>query len=181
MWTSNCLFTHILQNIIFCVQHKKEINTGLVQHMNKVELMPKSWILVSSDHNTFTQLSSESLINFRRAGSCAFLSRGTFRKLQDFSPSWRSVLPIVLYIYIYTYIHTHIHTHIHTYIHTYTVGGKQLIDMYMCVFVCVCVCACVRYIPSIFELHQTKFIFKILSLNFTVYNIDLADTQWWLY
>ncbi len=29
--------------------------------------MPKSWILVSSDHNTFTQFSSESLANFRRA------------------------------------------------------------------------------------------------------------------
>ncbi len=145
MWTSKCLFTHILQNIIFCVQHKKEINTGLVQHMNKVELMPKSWILVSSDHNTFTQLSSESLINFRRAGSCAFLSRGTFRKLQDFSPSWRSVLPIVLYIYIYIYIHTYIHTHTHTHIHTYThthSGGKT-INWY--VYVCVCVCVCALY------------------------------------
>ncbi len=31
-----------------------------------VELMPKSWILVSSDHNTFTQF-SELLANFRRA------------------------------------------------------------------------------------------------------------------
>ncbi len=30
--TSNSLVTHILQNILFCVQHKKEINTGLVQH-----------------------------------------------------------------------------------------------------------------------------------------------------
>ncbi len=41
-----------------------------------VELMPKSWILVSSDHKTFTQFSSESLLNFRRACTCAFLSRG---------------------------------------------------------------------------------------------------------
>ncbi len=42
----------------------------------RVELMLKSWILVSSDHNTFTQFSSESLANFRRACICAFLSRG---------------------------------------------------------------------------------------------------------
>ncbi len=52
-----------------------------------------SWIsiLVSSDHNTFTQFSSESLANFRRAFTCAFLSRATLRALQDFSPSLRSV------------------------------------------------------------------------------------------
>ncbi len=31
-WTSNCLDTQIYQNILFCVQHKKEINTGLGQH-----------------------------------------------------------------------------------------------------------------------------------------------------
>ncbi len=37
----------------------------------RVELMPKSLILVSSDHNTFTQFSSESLANRR-----AFLNRG---------------------------------------------------------------------------------------------------------
>uniref|UniRef100_A0A4W5QMA6 non-specific protein-tyrosine kinase n=1 Tax=Hucho hucho TaxID=62062 RepID=A0A4W5QMA6_9TELE len=64
--------------------------------------MPKSSILVSSDHNTFTQLSSESfrcsLANFRRACICAFLSRGTLRALQDFSPSRRSVLPIVFLV-----------------------------------------------------------------------------------
>ncbi len=58
------------------------------------DAMPKSLILVSSDHNTFTQFSSESfrcpLANFRRACTCAFLSRGTLRALQDFSPSWRS-------------------------------------------------------------------------------------------
>ncbi len=38
----------------------------------RVELMPKSSILVESDHNTFTQFSSESLANFRRACTCAF-------------------------------------------------------------------------------------------------------------
>ncbi len=38
--------------------------------------MPKSSILVSSDHNTFTELSSESLANFRRACTCAFLRGG---------------------------------------------------------------------------------------------------------
>ncbi len=56
---------------------------------------PKHNVLVSSDHNTFTQFSSESfrcsLANFRRACTCAFLSSGTLRALQDFSPSWRSV------------------------------------------------------------------------------------------
>ncbi len=45
----------------------------------RFELMPKSWILVSSDHNTFTQFSSESLANFKWACTCAFLSKGTLR------------------------------------------------------------------------------------------------------
>ncbi len=63
----------------------------LLLQTRRVELMPKSWILVSSDHNTFTQFSSESLANFSRACTCAFLSRGTLRALQDFSPSWCSV------------------------------------------------------------------------------------------
>ncbi len=62
------------------------------------ELMPKSLILVSSDHNTFTQFSTESLANFRRACTCAFLSRETLRALQDFSPSRRSVLPFVFLV-----------------------------------------------------------------------------------
>ncbi len=62
------------------------------------ELMSKSWILVSSNHNTLTQFSSESLANFRRACTCAFLSRGTLRALQDFSPSQRSVLPIAFLV-----------------------------------------------------------------------------------
>ncbi len=64
--------------------------------------MPKSSILVSSDHNTFTQFSSESfrclLANFRWACTCAFLRRGTLRRLQDFSPSRHSVLPIVFLV-----------------------------------------------------------------------------------
>ncbi len=34
MWTSNCLVTQILENI-FYVQHKKEINTGLGQHVSE--------------------------------------------------------------------------------------------------------------------------------------------------
>ncbi len=63
---------------------------------------PKHNVLVSSDHNTFNQFSSESfrcsLANFRRACTCAFLSSGTLRALQDFSPSWRSVLPIVFLV-----------------------------------------------------------------------------------
>ncbi len=63
-----------------------------------VELMPKSWILVSSENNTFSHFSSESLANFKRACTCAFLSRGTLRALQDFSPSRRSLLPIVFLV-----------------------------------------------------------------------------------
>ncbi len=35
MWTSNCLVTHVLQNTLFCVQHKKEMNTGLGQHTSE--------------------------------------------------------------------------------------------------------------------------------------------------
>ncbi len=61
--------------------------------------MPNSSILVSSDHSTFSQAFSESfrcsLANFRWACTCAFLSRGILRALQDFSPSRRSVLPMV--------------------------------------------------------------------------------------
>src|SRR4029434_629338 len=64
----------------------------------KVELMPNSLILVSSDHITFSQSSLESftcsLANFRQPCTCASLSRGTLRALQDFKP-WRSVLPMV--------------------------------------------------------------------------------------
>ncbi len=66
------------------------IGSFLPLQTRRVELMPKSSILVSSDHNTFT--------HFRRACTCAFLSRGTLRVLQDFSPSQRSVLPIVFLV-----------------------------------------------------------------------------------
>ncbi len=52
--------------------------------------------LISSDHNTFTQFSSESLPNFRR--TCAFLSRGTLWALQDFIPLRHRVLPIVFLV-----------------------------------------------------------------------------------
>ncbi len=54
----------------------------------------------ASGHNTFTQFSSESLANFRQACTCDFLSRGTLRELQDFSPLRRSVLPIVFLVTI---------------------------------------------------------------------------------
>ncbi len=59
----------------------------------------KCSILVSSDHMTFSQASSGSstwsLANFRWAWTCASLSRGTLRALQDFNP-WRcSVLLMV--------------------------------------------------------------------------------------
>ncbi len=59
---------------------------------------PDGTILVSSDHNTFTQSFRCSKAKFRRACTCAFLSRGTLRVLQDFSPSRRSVLPIVFLV-----------------------------------------------------------------------------------
>ncbi len=66
-------------NTASCV-HAKELDFGLIwpQHFHPV--------------------SSESLANFRRACTCAFLSRGTLRALQDFSPSQRSVLPIVFFM-----------------------------------------------------------------------------------
>ncbi len=74
------------------------LGSFLLLQTRRVELMPKSCILVLSDHNTFTQFSSESLANFRRACTCAFLSRGTLRVLQDSSPSRRGVLPIVFLV-----------------------------------------------------------------------------------
>ncbi len=56
----------------------------------QVEFLPKSSILVSSDHMTFSQSSSGSskcsLANFRRAWTCTGLSRGTRLALQDLSP-----------------------------------------------------------------------------------------------
>ncbi len=61
----------------------------------QVEFLPKSSILVSSDHTTFSQSSSGSskcsLANFRRAWTCTGLSRGTRLALQDLSPWRRSV------------------------------------------------------------------------------------------
>uniref|UniRef100_A0A672QY05 Tubby-related protein 3-like n=1 Tax=Sinocyclocheilus grahami TaxID=75366 RepID=A0A672QY05_SINGR len=61
----------------------------------QVEFLPKSYILVSSDHMTFSQSSSGSskcsLANFRRAWTCTGLSRGTHLALQDLSPWQRSL------------------------------------------------------------------------------------------
>ncbi len=51
------------------------LGSFLLLQTRRVELMPKSWILVSSDHNTFTQFSSESLANF---STCAFLRFQSF-------------------------------------------------------------------------------------------------------
>ena len=57
-----------------------QINVFYIQ-TRRIELTPKSSILVSSDNSTFFQASSESsrtlLANFRRACTSAFLSRGT--------------------------------------------------------------------------------------------------------
>ena len=68
----------------------------------RVELMPNSSILVSSDHITFSQASSESsrcsLANFRQACTCAFFNRGTMHRQQDFNPSRCSVLLMVLFV-----------------------------------------------------------------------------------
>ncbi len=63
------------------------------------EFIPNSYILVSSDHMSFSNASSGSsrwsLANFRQAWTCAGLSRGTLSVLQDFNP-WRcSVLLMV--------------------------------------------------------------------------------------
>ncbi len=68
----------------------------------QVEFLPKSYILVSSDHMTFSQSSSGSskcsLANFRRAWTCTGLSRGTRLALQDLSPWRRSVLLMVAFV-----------------------------------------------------------------------------------
>ncbi|CDQ57419.1 unnamed protein product [Oncorhynchus mykiss] len=60
------------------------------------------YILVSSDHMTFSQSSSGSskcsLANFRRAWTCTGLSRGTRLALQDLSPWRRSVLLMVGFV-----------------------------------------------------------------------------------
>ncbi len=69
---------------------------GQRQHSSSSKHGELSWcqrarFLVSSDPNTFTQFSSESLANFIRACTCAFLSSETLRALHDFSPSRRSV------------------------------------------------------------------------------------------
>ncbi len=68
----------------------------------QVEFLPKSSILVSSDHMTFSQSSSGSskcsLENFRRAWTCTGLSRGTRLALQDLSPWRRSVLLMVAFV-----------------------------------------------------------------------------------
>ncbi len=65
----------------------------------RVEFIPKSYILVSSDHITFSHASSGSsrwsLANFRWAWTCAVLSRGNLRTLQDFNPWQCSVFLMV--------------------------------------------------------------------------------------
>ncbi len=71
----------------------------LLLQTRQVEFLPKSSILVSSDHMTFSQSSSGSskcsLANFRWAWTCTGLSRGTRLALQDLSPWRRSVLLMV--------------------------------------------------------------------------------------
>ncbi len=64
----------------------------------QVEFLPKSSILVSSDHMTSSGSSKCSLANFRRAWTCTGLSRGTHLALQDLSPWRRSVLLMVAFV-----------------------------------------------------------------------------------
>ncbi len=74
----------------------------LWMQLRNFEFLPKSYILVSSDHMTFSQSSSGSskcsLANFRRAWTCTGLSRGTRLALQDLSPWRRSVLLMVAFV-----------------------------------------------------------------------------------
>ncbi len=68
----------------------------------QVELLPKSYILVSSDHMTFSQSSSGSskcsLANFRRAWTCTGLSRGTQSGTAGFESLAGSVLLMVAFV-----------------------------------------------------------------------------------
>ncbi len=68
------------------------LHSSFFLQTRRVEFIPKSYILVSSDHMTFSHASSGSsrwsLADFRWAWTCAGLSRGTLQVLQDFSP-WR--------------------------------------------------------------------------------------------
>ena len=68
----------------------------------RFKLMPKSSILVSSDHSTFSQPSSESsrclFANFRWACTCTFLSRRTLRALYDFSALQHNGLLMVILV-----------------------------------------------------------------------------------
>ncbi len=66
------------------------LGSFLFLQTRRVELIQKSWIVVSSDHNTFTQFSSDSLANFRPFHMLS-LAGGTLRALQGFSPSRCSV------------------------------------------------------------------------------------------
>ena len=73
-----------------------------VLQTRQVEFLPKSYILVSSDHMTLSQSSSGSskcsLSNFRWAWTCTGISRGTRLALQDLSPWRRSVLLMVGFV-----------------------------------------------------------------------------------
>ncbi len=69
----------------------------LLLQTRRVELMPKTSIW-SHLTTTLSPRSPQSLANFRRAFTCAFLSRRPCGRLQDFSPSRHSVLPIVFLV-----------------------------------------------------------------------------------
>ncbi len=58
--------------------------------------MPKSSILVSSDHDTFTQFSSESLANFRRVCTCTFLSSYQLFSWLLYGPSCLEIIDKIL-------------------------------------------------------------------------------------
>uniref|UniRef100_A0A3P9D839 C2H2-type domain-containing protein n=1 Tax=Maylandia zebra TaxID=106582 RepID=A0A3P9D839_9CICH len=73
-----------------------------VLQTRRVEFIPKSSTLVSSDHMTFSQSSAVSsmcsLANFRRAWTCTGFSSGTRLALQDLIPCRCSVLLMVTFV-----------------------------------------------------------------------------------
>lgn len=76
----------------------------------RVKLRPKSSIFVSSDHMTFWHSSFGSsrlsLANLRWAWTCAGLSKGTLRALQDFNPWQRMSSNTYVYVLLVVFFET---------------------------------------------------------------------------
>ncbi len=94
-----CTFAHWQrydQSIILMVSIILTVRDRIIMFPPPCLTVGDGVFLGQSQHSSSSkQFSSESLANFRRAWTCAFLIRVTLRVLQDFSPSRRSVLPIV--------------------------------------------------------------------------------------